>query len=161
MPACCNSQDCCSQYPWPRGRPLLTLISARDSQTLIGKSGSVSCHCSSLPGHGTHKVSLYPPKVCFPGRSQFFCQTPTLGNLLWALELLQQWEIFFAIIALQFMRRLFGSSMGALTVTSSKRAYATLCDSQVCCSQSPCRQGRSLLTQLPQDLGASLTKVKG
>ena len=34
-------------------------------------------------------------------------------------------------------------------------------DSQVCCSQSPCCQRRSLLTQPPQGLGASLTKVKG
>ena len=31
-------------------------------------------------------------------------------------------------------------------VTSSKRAYATCCVTQVCCSQSPCPRGRSLLT---------------
>ena len=65
--SCCNSQDCCSQCPWPRGRPLLTLTSARDSRTLTGKSGSVSCHWSFLLGHGIHQVLLCPPKVCFPG----------------------------------------------------------------------------------------------
>ena len=34
MPACCSSQDCCSQCPWPHGRPLSTHTSAGDSQTL-------------------------------------------------------------------------------------------------------------------------------
>ena len=37
-------------------------------------------------------------KVKFPGGSQFFCQIPRLGNLLWALELLQQCEKFLGII---------------------------------------------------------------
>jgi len=36
------SQDCCCQCPWPCNRSLSTHISARDSQTLTGKSGSVS-----------------------------------------------------------------------------------------------------------------------
>ena len=43
MPACCPSQDGCSQCAWPQGNPLSTHTSAGDSQTLIGKSGSVSC----------------------------------------------------------------------------------------------------------------------
>ena len=34
-------------------------------------------------------------KVKFPGGSQSLCQIPRLGNLLWALELLQQCENFF------------------------------------------------------------------
>ena len=34
MPACQGSQDCCSQFPWPHSRPLLTHTSARDSWTL-------------------------------------------------------------------------------------------------------------------------------
>ena len=34
MPACCASQDCCSQCIWPRGSSLLTHASFRDSQTL-------------------------------------------------------------------------------------------------------------------------------
>ena len=43
-----TSQVCCSQSPCPHGRPLLTRSSAGDTQTLKGRSGSVSCgrHCS-------------------------------------------------------------------------------------------------------------------
>ena len=36
--------------------------------------------------------------------------------------------------------------MVGLMATSSKRAYATHCMSQVCCSQSPCPHGTQLLT---------------
>ena len=39
----CHTQVCCTQSPWPCGRPLLTHASARDSWTLMGKSVSVSC----------------------------------------------------------------------------------------------------------------------
>ena len=38
-----------------------------------------------------------------------------------------------------------GSAVG-LTATSSKRAHATCCVSQVCCSQRPCPRRRPLLT---------------
>ena len=34
---------CCTQYPRPCSRPLLTHASTGDSWTLMGKSGSVSC----------------------------------------------------------------------------------------------------------------------
>ena len=34
---------CCIQCPWPHSRPLSTHAFARDSWTLTGKSGSVSC----------------------------------------------------------------------------------------------------------------------
>ena len=68
----------------------------------------------------------------FPGDSQSFCQIPRLGNLLWALELLQQCENFLVIIVLQFV--------GCLRLSS-----ATCRASQVC-SQSPCPCGRLLLT---------------
>ena len=44
------------------------------------------------------------------------------------------------------MDHLLGGSIVGLMVTSSKRAYATCCVTQVCCSQSPCPRGRSLLT---------------
>ena len=37
-------------------------------------------------------------EVKFPGGSQSLCQIPRLGNLLWALDLLQQWENVFDII---------------------------------------------------------------
>ena len=39
----CGSQDCCSQCPWPHGRPLSTHACARNSWASTGKSGSVSC----------------------------------------------------------------------------------------------------------------------
>ena len=88
-------------------------------------------------------------KVKFPGSSQSLCWIRRLGNLLWALELLQQCKNFFGIIVLQFVGRLLGGSVVVLMVTSSKKTYATHCASQVCCSQRPCPQalvGRSLLT---------------
>ena len=90
-----------------------------------------------------------PSKVKFPGGSQSLCQIHRLGNLLWALELLQQCKNFFGIIVLQFMGCLLSGSITGLMVTSSKKTYATHCASQVCCSQRPCPQalvGRSLLT---------------
>ena len=42
-------------------------------------------------------------KVKFPGGSQSLCWIPSLGNLLWALELSQQCENFFGRIVLQFV----------------------------------------------------------
>ena len=47
--ATCHAfQVCCSQIPCPHGRALLTCASTGDTQTLSGRSGSVSCggHCS-------------------------------------------------------------------------------------------------------------------
>ena len=35
--------DCCIQCPWPHGMPLSIHTSTRDSWTLTGKSGSLSC----------------------------------------------------------------------------------------------------------------------
>ena len=40
---CCTSQVCCSQSPCPCSRSLLTRASAGDTQTLRGRSCSVSC----------------------------------------------------------------------------------------------------------------------
>ena len=59
---------------------------------------------------------------------------------------LQQCQNFFDIIVLQFVGHLLSGSMLGLMATSSKKIYATLCVSQVCCSQSPCPCGRLLLT---------------
>ena len=39
--------QCCTQYPQPCIRPLSTHISTRDSWTLTGKPGSVSCGVTS------------------------------------------------------------------------------------------------------------------
>ena len=44
------------------------------------------------------------------------------------------------------MGRLLGSYKVGLMVTSSRRAYATCCVTQVCCTQSPCPCSRPLLT---------------
>ena len=59
---------CCMQCPQPCSRPPPTHASARDSWTLAGKSGSVSCwgHCSFLLGLGAHKVLFVPSKSLFP-----------------------------------------------------------------------------------------------
>ena len=59
---------CYTQCPQPCSRPLPTHTSARDSWTLMGKSGSVSCggHCSFLLGPGAHKVLFLPSKSLFP-----------------------------------------------------------------------------------------------
>ena len=38
----CHTQVCCTQSPCPCGRPLLTHTSTGDTQTLTGRSGSVS-----------------------------------------------------------------------------------------------------------------------
>ena len=56
----CHTQVCCTQSPCPCGRPLLTHTSIGDTQTLKGRSGSVSV--GSL-GPGVHKVSLSPLSV--------------------------------------------------------------------------------------------------
>ena len=55
---------CCMQCPQPCSRPPPTHASARDSWTLAGKSGSVSCwgHCSFLLGSGAHKLLFVPSK---------------------------------------------------------------------------------------------------
>ena len=128
--------------------------------------GSVSCGVtapfSCILVHT--RFCLCPPSVCFPspveflqsnptglqsripGDSQPFCWIPRLGNLLWALKLLQQCENFFGITVLQFVGRLFDGSIVELMATSSKRTYATYHASQVCCRQSPCPHRRPLLT---------------
>ena len=56
---CCMTQVCCSQSPCPHGRLLLTHASAGDTQTLKGRSGSVSVVPLSP---GAHKLLLEPSK---------------------------------------------------------------------------------------------------
>ena len=53
----CVSQVCCSQSPCPCSRLLLTHASAGDTQTLRGRSGSVSV--GSL-GPGAHRFFFEP-----------------------------------------------------------------------------------------------------
>ena len=55
----CHTQVCCAQSPCPCSRPLLTRTSTGDTQTLKGRSGSVSV--GSL-GPGVHKILCEPSK---------------------------------------------------------------------------------------------------
>ena len=55
------------------------------------------------------------------------------------------WNLF-RLIVLQFVSHLLSGSMVGLMMTSSKKAYATHCVTQVCCTQSPCPCGKPLLT---------------
>ena len=50
-----HTQDCCTQSPCPCGRPLMTRTSTGDTQTLKGRSGSVS-----VGSPGVHKVLFEP-----------------------------------------------------------------------------------------------------
>ena len=144
----------------------MTQASARDSWTPTGKSGSVFCGVMLLsPGFWwaqgfacslQESVSPVLWKLCnriplvfkvkFPGGSQSLCQILRLGNLLWALELLQQCENFFGITVLQFVGRLLSGSIVEQMAASSKRTDATCRASQPGCSQSPRPRSRLLLT---------------
>ena len=53
----CHTQICCTQSLCPCIRPLLTLTSSGDTQTLKGRSGSVS-----VGSPGAHKVLFEPSK---------------------------------------------------------------------------------------------------
>ena len=64
-------------------------------------------------------------KVKVPGSSQSLLD-PQVGNLLWALELSQQFENFLGIVVLQCVGHLLSGFMVGLMATSSKRTYATL-----------------------------------
>ena len=89
------------------------------------------------------KFCLSPPRVCFlspvevlqsksmafkvkfHGGYQSVCHISRSGNLLWALELLQQCKNFFDIIVLQFVGHLLGGSLVGVMLTSSRRIYVT------------------------------------
>ena len=55
----CMTQVCCTKRPCPHGKPLLTHGFAGDTQTLKGRSGSVSAE--SL-GSGAQKILFEPSK---------------------------------------------------------------------------------------------------
>ena len=62
------STHCCTQCPWPCSRPPPTHASARESWTLTGKSGSVSCGVTA-PFSWVLVCTMFclcPPRVCFP-----------------------------------------------------------------------------------------------
>ena len=60
-------RHCYTQCPQPCSRPLLIHASARDSWSLMGKSGSVSLrgHCFFLLGPGAHKFLFVPSQSLF------------------------------------------------------------------------------------------------
>ena len=89
---CYVSQVCCSQSPCPCGRSLLMCASAGDTQTLKGRSGSVSVGSLVL----VHtRFCLSPPNV--PGGYGFDSKSDfTLPNILLRLLLCPwMWGIFF------------------------------------------------------------------
>ena len=139
-------------------KPLSTHASPRDSRTFTGKSDSVSCEVTAsfswvLVHTGFccdlwESVSPVLWNFCIQIPCKFSVprQISRLGNLLWALEFLQQCENISDIIVFQFVGRLLGCFLVGLMVTFSKRTYAARCAFQVCCNQSPCPHGRPLLT---------------
>ena len=72
------SQDCCIQGPWPHSRHLSTHISTRDSWTLTGKSGSVSCGVT-VPFSSLllcTRFRLCPLRLCSPVLWKFYGKIP-------------------------------------------------------------------------------------
>ena len=77
-------QVCCTQSPCPCGRPLLTHASTGNTQTLKGRSGSVSV---GFLGPDTHKVLFEPSEHLwqiwgFDSKPDFTPPTILLGCLL-------------------------------------------------------------------------------
>ena len=61
-------RHCCTQCPRPCSSLLLTHTFARDSWTLTGKSGAVSCGVTAPFSWVLVNTRFYlcPPRVCFP-----------------------------------------------------------------------------------------------
>ena len=96
---------CHTRYHQPSSRPL-THTFARDSWTLPGKSGSVSCGVTS-PFSWCTRFCLCPPRVYFPVLCKF-------------------WQLYDGV--------------------NVDLIQEGLCNTQVCCTQSPCPCGSLLLT---------------
>ena len=143
--------------------PLSTHASPRDSQTLTDKSSSVSFGVTSfLLGPDACKVffvaskslflqywgsslikSHWPPKDSSVGFSVPL-PVPQVGKFVGPRTFLGVREFLWyncAVVGL-----LLSGSMMGLMETSSKRAHATRCMSQVCCHESPSSCSRPLLT---------------
>ena len=101
---------CCTQCPHPCIRPLPTHASAGDSQTLTGKSGSVSCGVTA-----PFSWVLVCTRLCV------YLQESVSSVLS------KFWQLC-------------GGVNGDLLQEG-------LCHTQVCCTQSPCPCGSSLLTR--------------
>ena len=75
---------CLTQCPRPCSRPSLTHASTRDSWTLMGKSGSVSCGVTAPFSWILVHTSfcLCPQRVCFPALCKFWqLYGGVIGNL--------------------------------------------------------------------------------
>ena len=86
---CHASQVCYSQSPHPCGRSLLTCASTGDTQTLTGRSGSVSCggHCS-IPWVLVYlRFCLHPPSISSGSEIWFYIQLHPSYCLVWASPL--------------------------------------------------------------------------
>ena len=113
---------------------------------------SVFLPCCLAKGHQilphTHRqvgsVSHWPPKSNYLGVLSPLLD-PQVGKSVAGPRTFLT-ENLFGIIILQSVGCLLGGSMVGLMVTSSNMASATGFVTQVCCSQSPCPHGRSLLT---------------
>ena len=102
---CHVSQVCCSQSACPLGRPLMTHASAGDTQTLKGRSDSVSCGGSLLLslGPGAYKDFVCPLQASLVDMkldSKHDCTSPSilLGLLLypWIQGIFFQWDQTFS-----------------------------------------------------------------
>ena len=69
-----HAQHCCTQCSEPCSRPLRTHTSTRDSWTLTGKSGSVSCGITAPFSWVLvcTRFCLCQPRVCFPFLYKFW-----------------------------------------------------------------------------------------
>ena len=80
-----------TQFPWPCSRPPPTHVSARDSWTLTGKSGSVSCGVTApfSLGPGAHKVLFMSSKNLFSQScvSSVIKSTGLQSQILWEFSI--------------------------------------------------------------------------
>ena len=76
-------KHCHTQCPRPCNRPPLTHASAGNSQTLMGKSGSVSCRVTAPFSWvlACTRFCLCPPKSVSPVLCKFYNQTPLASKV--------------------------------------------------------------------------------
>ena len=77
----CHTQVCCTQSSCPCSRPLLTSTSAGDTQTLKGRSGSVS-----VGSPGVHKVLFEPSEYLWRVWSLIINAISTLLPSCWSFS---------------------------------------------------------------------------
>ena len=135
----CVTQVCCMQSPRPCSKPLLTHASAGDTQTLKGRSGSVSV--GSL-GPGAHRVLFEPSEhlwwvwgliinaispllvSCWGFSFALGCGVSFFGgsNIL-LLIVVQQW-----VVILEFSQAKMSASPSTLPSSVSLNTLATWCE---------------------------------